>query len=201
MASAPRRRRLTPQQRRDELLDVAAALLAARRGDPPSVEQVAAAAGVSRALAYTHFDSRTSLLLALLDRETNRYDTEVVERLRGISDPEQWLEVATGVYFDAVEATGHLYLALFEERQADAEVERRREARQRLLVDGVSFNLSQILGVKAQETRITSVLLLGMLRAAAELVVLEERERDEVEQRYLRAARCVIESLRTDGPR
>jgi AcrR family transcriptional regulator len=61
----PPRRRLDPAQRRAELVDVGAELFAARPYDEVLMEEVAARAGVSRALLYKHFPSKRDLFEAV----------------------------------------------------------------------------------------------------------------------------------------
>ncbi len=57
----PPRRRLDPAQRRAQLLDVGARLFAAKPYDEVLMEDVAAQAGVSRALLYKHFPTKRDL--------------------------------------------------------------------------------------------------------------------------------------------
>jgi AcrR family transcriptional regulator len=68
-ATAPDGRRLTHADRRDALLDAAAGLVVSTDVDEISMESVADAAGVSRALVYKHFPNRQELLSAVYERE------------------------------------------------------------------------------------------------------------------------------------
>ncbi|MFJ3926267.1 TetR/AcrR family transcriptional regulator [Streptomyces sp. NPDC090022] len=61
----PPRRRLTPADRRAQLLAVGARLFAAHPYDEVLMEEVAVAAGVSRALLYRHFPSKHALFAAV----------------------------------------------------------------------------------------------------------------------------------------
>lgn len=62
------RSRLTPSQRRDQLLDVAAELFSSTPFAEVSLEDVAARADVSRALAYHYFPSKKELFAAVWKR-------------------------------------------------------------------------------------------------------------------------------------
>jgi AcrR family transcriptional regulator len=62
------RRRLTPAQRRDELLDLGAALFADRAYDEVEMADVAAQAGVSRALLYRYFPAKRDFFAAVFER-------------------------------------------------------------------------------------------------------------------------------------
>lgn len=64
--------RLDPQQRREQLLDVAAAMFAERPYDDVFVEDIAACAGVSRALLYHYFPSKRDLYVAIFKRSSHR---------------------------------------------------------------------------------------------------------------------------------
>ncbi|MFY2858607.1 TetR/AcrR family transcriptional regulator [Mycobacterium sp. THU-M104] len=64
--------RLKPQQRREQLLDVGAAMFAERPYEEVCVDQIAARAGVSRALLYHYFSSKRDLYVSIFKRGTNR---------------------------------------------------------------------------------------------------------------------------------
>jgi len=65
-------RRLTPDRRRSQLLDVGAAMFAAEAYEQVLMEDVAARAGVSRALVYRYFPSKRDLFAAIFERATQR---------------------------------------------------------------------------------------------------------------------------------
>ncbi|HEY2700829.1 MAG TPA: helix-turn-helix domain-containing protein [Pseudonocardiaceae bacterium] len=62
------RRRLKPEERRNELLDVGAEFFAARPYDEVLMEDIAARAGVSRALLYRYFPGKRELFAAIYQR-------------------------------------------------------------------------------------------------------------------------------------
>ncbi|WP_407689000.1 TetR/AcrR family transcriptional regulator [Mycobacterium sp. HUMS_1102779] len=66
------RSRLEPQQRRQQLLDVGAAMFAEKPYEEVFVEDIAARAGVSRALLYHYFPSKRDLYVAIFTRASNR---------------------------------------------------------------------------------------------------------------------------------
>jgi AcrR family transcriptional regulator len=67
------RRRLEPQQRRDHLLDTAAAMFAEKPYDDVMIQDIAARAGVSRALIYNYFPTKRDLYVALFKRASDRF--------------------------------------------------------------------------------------------------------------------------------
>lgn len=62
------RRRLAPEERRETLLDAGERLFAERDYDEVLMDDVAAAAGVSRALLYRHFPSKRELFAEIYRR-------------------------------------------------------------------------------------------------------------------------------------
>jgi AcrR family transcriptional regulator len=67
------KRRLKPQQRREHLLDTAAAMFAEMPYDDVMMMDIAAAAGVSRALMYHYFPAKRDLYVALFKRASDRF--------------------------------------------------------------------------------------------------------------------------------
>ncbi|MCC6644763.1 MAG: TetR/AcrR family transcriptional regulator [Polyangiaceae bacterium] len=65
-AVKPVKKRLSPDARRLQIVRVASALVAARGPEGARLSDVAAAAGVTRAVVYRFFPSRAALLLAVL---------------------------------------------------------------------------------------------------------------------------------------
>jgi len=67
------RRRLGRPQRREELLDTAAALFAEKPYEDVFMDDIAARAGVSRALVYKYYPSKRDLYVAIFMRGSNRF--------------------------------------------------------------------------------------------------------------------------------
>jgi AcrR family transcriptional regulator len=67
--AAGAKRRLTAQARREAILDAATAVFAERGYNGASVDDVAGAAGISKALIYEHFPSKKDLHASLVGRE------------------------------------------------------------------------------------------------------------------------------------
>jgi AcrR family transcriptional regulator len=68
-----RHTRLKPQQRREQLLDAAAAMFAEKPYDDVMVQDIAALAGVSRALIYNYFPSKRELYVAIFQRASSQF--------------------------------------------------------------------------------------------------------------------------------
>jgi AcrR family transcriptional regulator len=66
-------RRLKPQQRREHLLDTGAALFADKPYEDVLMEDIAARAGVSRALLYHYYPNKRDLYVAIFKRASARF--------------------------------------------------------------------------------------------------------------------------------
>ena len=76
---APARKRLTAEARRAAILDAASAVFSARGYHSASIDDIAAEAGVSKALIYEHFASKQELYGDLIARNAR----ELTQRLAG----------------------------------------------------------------------------------------------------------------------
>jgi AcrR family transcriptional regulator len=75
--TGPSGRRLRRAERRDQILAAATRAFALAGFAATSLDDVAAEAGISRAILYRHFDSKTDLYRAVLDRACTRLATRV----------------------------------------------------------------------------------------------------------------------------
>jgi AcrR family transcriptional regulator len=79
-------RRLPRAQRREQIL-AAATIAFARNGfGATGLDDVATEAGITRVILYRHFDSKTDLYQAVLDRMGARLDAHVAEPVGGFTD-------------------------------------------------------------------------------------------------------------------
>jgi AcrR family transcriptional regulator len=108
-----RRRRLPKAQRRLVIEEVAAQLFAEHGYAGTRLEDIAAAAGVSKQLLYQHFRSKEELYLALL----GRYRDEILGRLgAGLARPAPLAEriaATTDRWFAYIEENPHAAVLLF----------------------------------------------------------------------------------------
>jgi AcrR family transcriptional regulator len=105
----PPRRRLTPEQRRAELLTVGAQMFAERPYAEVQMDEIAERAGVSRALLYRHFPSKSALFAAIYQQAADNLVAQIH------LDPDTPLaeQVAAGLdaHFDYFEANRNTVLA------------------------------------------------------------------------------------------
>jgi AcrR family transcriptional regulator len=107
------RKRLTAEQRREAILDAALEVFARRGFHGSSIDEIAQAAGVSKALIYEHFPSKRDLHVSLLERHTQ----EIFERLAeaaATSDPgEVRLRAGVDAFLEFVERRADAFRMLF----------------------------------------------------------------------------------------
>ena len=75
----------------DRILDAADELFARRDAATVGMNEIARAAGCSRATVYRYFENRDALHTAYVHRETYRVFRDVGERIAGVTDPRQRL--------------------------------------------------------------------------------------------------------------
>jgi AcrR family transcriptional regulator len=122
------RKRIPAAERRETVLRAAGTLFAERGYAGTRLDDVAAAAGVTKPIVYRHFESKQALYLALLARHEDDMPTffaGVGEELAGL--PEE--ELARAILFhwlDYVRANSHAWLMLFRDSSGNAEIQARR---------------------------------------------------------------------------
>jgi AcrR family transcriptional regulator len=109
----PARKRLPAEERRELILDAALEVFAGRGFHGSSIDEIAQAAGVSKALIYEHFPSKRDLHVSLLERNVQ----EIFERLAdaaATSDPgEVRLRKGVDAFLEFVETRRDAFRMLF----------------------------------------------------------------------------------------
>ena len=112
------------------LLEAAADLFAERGYAGTRLDDVAAAAHVTKPIVYRHFESKKALYLALLARHERDLSgfTERGAVLHGTEPREQMLRAVLDEWLDYVRANSHAWLMLFRDSSGDEEIRARRLA-------------------------------------------------------------------------
>lgn len=111
------RRRLSGEARRAAILDAAEGVFGSAGYHEATTRDIAAAAGVSEALLYQHFDSKRRLFEAVIERAA----ADLEGRLRQAAASAQPIDDAIDGYFAFVEDHSELYRVFFRQAlQADA---------------------------------------------------------------------------------
>lgn len=89
-------------QRRDQLIDVARGVFAERGFDAASIEEIAAAARISKPVVYQHFGDKEGLYAIVVDREMTLLMSMMTESLTS-QRPRVLLEQAATALFDYID--------------------------------------------------------------------------------------------------
>jgi AcrR family transcriptional regulator len=122
---ATKGKRLSPQVRRAQILDAAARLVVEQGYLPLPVEQLARAAGASKALIYTYFPTQYVLFNALLERETQSLALAGFETASRVEDLDQAASLCAMMYYEHVARSGPLLHILMSDLYMAAHVEPR----------------------------------------------------------------------------
>jgi AcrR family transcriptional regulator len=107
------RTRLARETRREQIVDAAAEVFRGRDAAEVTFEEIADAAGVSRALVYNYFGDRHGLLEAVYRRHLDELQAKVVEALASTRGAREALRRAVDVHleFASTDPTGYRYAA------------------------------------------------------------------------------------------
>src|SRR3954453_525748 len=94
-----KRRRMQGGERREQLLDVAATIVRSQGVHAVTMERVAAEAGVSKPVVYSHFANTIELVGALLRREELALDASVAEQVANATTIEETLRACGRPWF------------------------------------------------------------------------------------------------------
>ena len=115
------RRRLPPHERRVLIVEAAGRLFGEHGYEGTRLDAVAAAAGVTKPVLYRHFDSKTALYLALLERHREDLGS-FVEAIPDHGTLEQRLRAVLEVWFAYVESHVYAWKMLFRDTGGSPEV-------------------------------------------------------------------------------
>lgn len=117
---APPKRRMSASARRDALLDSAAGVFARSGFNGASLEEIASAAGVSKALIYEHFDSKRELHIELVNRQAAEVFGRLEEAAQRGTTGEERLRLGIDAFLSFVEENRDAWRATFRDA-TDAE--------------------------------------------------------------------------------
>jgi AcrR family transcriptional regulator len=164
MATTPTRRRLPTDERRALILEAASRLFGARGYDGARLDDVAAAAGVTKPILYRHFDGKQALYLALLERhrdDLGRFAGAIPER----GSVAQRLRAVLEVWFAYVETHTYAWRMLFRDTGGGPEVEAFRlevHARARAVLVEIIRSLSEAPIPRRELEPLAELLSMGM---------------------------------------
>ena len=189
---APNNGRLTKAARREQLLDVAAEMLISRGTGALTMEGLAAAAGVSKALPYQHFANAEDVLSELYQRELATIGSRILAALEGTDDPEESVRAGVHAYFQAVADRGHILAIL---TAPGSSVPERTDRGRRIGHHFVADLFAPRFGLSQRQAILLADFALGILAGALEAWIHRDGRRAEIEriavETILAAARAV----------
>lgn len=125
--------RLPATQRRALIEEAAARLFAERGYVATTVEDIVAAAGVSKPMLYRHFESKKQLQIKLLERRRDDLAAAALDAFLGSEgEPGRRLPAMIDAWFAHVEQHPHTSRILFQDATGDADIQQlQRELRAR----------------------------------------------------------------------
>ena len=124
MADAPPQRRLKKPERRALIEEAASALFAEHGYAETRLEDIAAAAGVTKQLLYQHFSSKRELHMALLAKHRDELLGGTAEEMAGPGTLLERLPRVMDRWFGYVEHHPYAMAMLFRDTTGDAELQR-----------------------------------------------------------------------------
>jgi AcrR family transcriptional regulator len=112
-STTPAAPRLPAARRRRQLLDVALAAFSAGGFHGTSMDDVAAAASVTKPVLYQHFGSKRDLYIALLDDVAGRLIAAIAEATATAASPRLQVEAGLSAYFGFVDTSEDAFRLLF----------------------------------------------------------------------------------------
>lgn len=106
--------RLPAAERRQQLLDVALDLFSGADYYSTTMDDIAAAAGVTKPVLYQHFASKRALYLHLVEDVGARMAGAITERTSAVDSPRRQVEVGIAAYFQFIAANRAAFLLLYE---------------------------------------------------------------------------------------
>ena len=121
----PAKARLPAAQRRALIEEAAARLFAERGYVATTVDDIVAAAGVSKPMLYRHFESKKQLQIKLLERRRDDLAAAALDAFLGSEgDPRLRLPAMIDAWFAHVEEHPHTSRILFQDATGDADIQR-----------------------------------------------------------------------------
>jgi AcrR family transcriptional regulator len=165
-------KRLPAEERKRQILVAAREVFGHRGAEDPSVDELAAAAGISKPILYRHFASKRELYLAVLEDHLSDLIRRLWVGLSSSADPRERLRSALRAYFEFVEERPDGYRMLAEAgSRMDPGTRERMGTAWDTLADGIARTVGDILraaGLDATGAPVYARALVGMAQGVAE---------------------------------
>ncbi|MDM7956983.1 TetR/AcrR family transcriptional regulator [Blastomonas sp.] len=196
----PRHRspRSSRDERRTDLLDHAARAILAQGGLPLSYDQLAVAAGVSKALVYNYFPSQIALGNALIEDELAGVDRDELRRLAATDDLVAAARGCAYFYFDIVVDRGPLLHMLLADPLLNQGQAAYLTSRSGLLLLPIVRRLRRAFGISAREANIIVQLLITLPEEAGKQVFQGSSTRERARRLCADTVEATLSALQGD---
>ena len=159
------RKRLSSEERRATIVEAAGRLFGERGYDATRLDDIAAAAGVTKPIVYRHFDTKRALYLALLERHRDDLASfaAMIDAEEGTGD--ERLRAVLEVWLTYVEAHSYAWRMLFRDTGGGPEVKAFRlevHARARAVLVGIIRTLSEVPIPRRELEPLAELMSMGM---------------------------------------
>jgi AcrR family transcriptional regulator len=159
------RKRLPTEERRATIVESGGRLFGQRGYDATRLEDIAAAAGVTKPILYRHFDTKRALYLALLERHRNDLASfaAMIDAAEGTRD--ERLRTVLEVWLTYVETHSYAWRMLFRDTGGGPEVQAFRlevHARARAVLAGIIRSLSEVPIPRRELEPVAELMSMGM---------------------------------------
>jgi AcrR family transcriptional regulator len=164
MVGTSERRRLPVSERRVLIVEAAGRMFGERGYQATRLDDVAAAAGVTKPIIYRHFDGKRALYLALLERHRDDLET-FAEMIPPEGTPQERLRAVLQVWFDYVEAHSYAWMMLFRDTGGGPQVQAFRievHARARAVLVEIIRSLSRVPIPRRELEPLAELMSMGM---------------------------------------
>jgi AcrR family transcriptional regulator len=159
-------RRLPADQRREQLLEVALRLFAHRGFSATTMDDIAAAAGVTKPLLYQHFESKRALYLELVDSVAHDMLLAIGEATSRAAGPRQQVEAGFAAYFNLVVSHQNAFRVLFgSDLPDDPELSRALRRVEDTVAEAVDALIDA--GLDSEHRRLIAYAVVGMATGAS----------------------------------
>jgi AcrR family transcriptional regulator len=158
------RKRLPTEERRATIVEAAGRLFGERGYDATRLDDIAAAAGVTKPILYRHFDTKRALYLALLERHRDDLGS-FAAMFPDEGTPEQRLRAVLEIWIDYVEAHSYAWRMLLRDTGGGPEIQAFRlevHARAREVLAGIIRSLSEVPIPRRELEPLAELMSMGM---------------------------------------
>jgi AcrR family transcriptional regulator len=175
--------RLPRDQRRAQLLDAANEVFTTRGYHAAAMDDIAAAAGISKPVLYQHFDSKLDLYLALLDQACDTLVEVVRDGLDSTDHNADRVVAAMGAFYDFVSSTSGEFRFVFEsDLTGDGRVQERLWRVNNDVADLIAAVIAEDTDLPAEQSKLLGISLVGIAQVSARYWVSEHSAAIPLEQ-------------------